>query len=52
MMTNYFRNSLQGHVQALPDGNFGGEVKWKLSFPKGGCIDFGQALLAAVHLGL
>ncbi|KAF8355706.1 hypothetical protein PRIPAC_97329, partial [Pristionchus pacificus] len=43
-------NYLKGHVQALPDGNFGGEVKWKLSFPKGGCIDFGQALLAAVHL--
>ncbi|GMR60810.1 hypothetical protein PMAYCL1PPCAC_31005, partial [Pristionchus mayeri] len=43
-------NYLKGIVQALPEGNFQGEVKWRLSFPKGGCIDFGQALLQAVHL--
>ncbi|GMT07447.1 hypothetical protein PENTCL1PPCAC_29621, partial [Pristionchus entomophagus] len=43
-------NYLKGIIQALPDGNYQGEVKWRLSFPKGGCIDFGQALLQAVHI--
>ena len=42
-------NYLKGFVQALPGGNFTGEVRWKLSFPKGGCIDFGRALLGAVE---
>ncbi|GMT36201.1 hypothetical protein PFISCL1PPCAC_27498, partial [Pristionchus fissidentatus] len=43
-------NYLKGHIQALPGGNFDGEVKWRLSFPKGGCIDFGTALLQAVNM--
>uniref|UniRef100_A0A915DC28 Vacuolar protein-sorting-associated protein 36 n=1 Tax=Ditylenchus dipsaci TaxID=166011 RepID=A0A915DC28_9BILA len=30
-----------------PGGNWTGEVTWKLTFNKGGCIDFGQALLKA-----
>ncbi|CAJ0583465.1 unnamed protein product, partial [Mesorhabditis spiculigera] len=43
-------NYLKGNIQAQPGGNFDGEVTWKLSFPKGGCIDFGQALLQAADM--
>ncbi|PAV64763.1 hypothetical protein WR25_26251 [Diploscapter pachys] len=43
-------NYLKGSVVSLPGGNFEGEVDWKLSFPKGGCVDFGQALLRAADL--
>ena len=38
-------NYLTGDVIAQPDGNWEGEAKWKLTFNRGGCIDFGQALL-------
>jgi len=40
-------NYLHGIVVAEPNGNWSGEVTWKLTFNKGGCIDFGQALLKA-----
>lgn len=43
-------NYLKGLIQGLPGGNFDGEVTWKLSFPKGGCVDFGKALLRANDL--
>ncbi|KHJ76383.1 hypothetical protein OESDEN_23997, partial [Oesophagostomum dentatum] len=43
-------NYLKGAVQALPDGQFEGEVEWKLSFPKGGCVEFGQSLLHAKEI--
>ncbi|KAJ1355710.1 hypothetical protein KIN20_013218 [Parelaphostrongylus tenuis] len=38
-------NYLKGDVEALPDGQFEDKVEWKLVFPKGGCIEFGQSLL-------
>jgi hypothetical protein len=44
-------NYLEGIVSAQPGGNFEGEVVWKLSFNRGGCIDFGKALKQAVSLG-
>ncbi|CAJ0933576.1 unnamed protein product, partial [Mesorhabditis belari] len=43
-------NYLKGTIQAQPGGNFDGEVTWKLSFSKGGCVDFGQALLQAADM--
>jgi hypothetical protein len=44
-------NYLRGNAIAQPAGNWQGEVIWKLSFYKGGCIDFGQALLKAADIG-
>jgi hypothetical protein len=41
-------NYLSGTLAAQPGGNFEGEVGWKLTFNKGGCIDFGKALRHAV----
>ncbi|KAK6760462.1 hypothetical protein RB195_021795 [Necator americanus] len=43
-------NYLKGGAQALPDGQFEGEVEWRLSFPKGGCVEFGQSLLHATEI--
>uniref|UniRef100_A0A0M3I3B0 GRAM domain-containing protein n=1 Tax=Ascaris lumbricoides TaxID=6252 RepID=A0A0M3I3B0_ASCLU len=43
-------NYLKGVTLAQPGGNWSGEVTWKLSFNKGGCIDFGQALLKAADM--
>jgi len=43
-------NYIKGQVRAQPNGNFVGDVKFKLSFKSGGCIDFGQALVAAANL--
>lgn len=40
-------NYLKGTALAQPGGNWNGEVVWKLTFNRGGCIDFGQALLKA-----
>jgi len=40
-------NYLAGVIIAQPGGNFDGEANWKLTFNRGGCIDFGQALLKA-----
>ncbi|KAI1725638.1 WW domain-binding protein 2 [Ditylenchus destructor] len=40
-------NYLNGAAVAEPDGGWSGEANWKLTFNKGGCIDFGQALLKA-----
>lgn len=44
-------NSIKGKVRAQPNGNFIGEVKFKLTFKSGGAIEFGQAMLKAAHLG-
>lgn len=44
-------NYLQGTLSAQPGGNFEGDIVWKLSFMKGGCIDFGKALRQAVSMG-
>uniref|UniRef100_A0A915Q2R5 GRAM domain-containing protein n=1 Tax=Setaria digitata TaxID=48799 RepID=A0A915Q2R5_9BILA len=43
-------NFLQGIAVAQPGGNWNGQVTWKLTFNKGGCIDFGMALLKAVDM--
>uniref|UniRef100_A0A1I8A2D3 GRAM domain-containing protein n=1 Tax=Steinernema glaseri TaxID=37863 RepID=A0A1I8A2D3_9BILA len=43
-------NYLKGVAISQPGGAWSGEVVWKLSFPKGGCIDFGQALLKAADM--
>lgn len=45
-------NYLTGYVTAEPNGNFTGEAEWRLTFNKGGCIDFGKALLTANELGI
>uniref|UniRef100_A0A183BKQ3 GRAM domain-containing protein n=1 Tax=Globodera pallida TaxID=36090 RepID=A0A183BKQ3_GLOPA len=38
-------NYLAGELIAQPEGNWEGQSNWKLTFNRGGCIDFGQALL-------
>jgi len=43
-------NYIDGTLAAQPGGNFDGEIGWKLTFPKGGCIDFGKALRQAVMI--
>ncbi|MFH4983520.1 hypothetical protein AB6A40_010229 [Gnathostoma spinigerum] len=43
-------NYLKGVALAQEGGNWSGQVVWKLSFYKGGCIDFGQALLRAADM--
>ncbi|CRK86159.1 CLUMA_CG000211, isoform A [Clunio marinus] len=43
-------NYIKGKIRAQPNGNWSGEVKFKLSFQSGGCIDFGQALLRAASM--
>lgn len=43
-------NYIRGKIRAQQNGNFTGDVKIKLSFKSGGCIDFGQALLRAASL--
>jgi len=45
-------NYLRGTVLAQPGGNWEGETVFKISFNKGGCIEFGEALLHAVNLGM
>jgi hypothetical protein len=40
-------NYMKGTAIAQPNGNFVGDLVWKITFPKGGCIHFGQALLRA-----
>lgn len=45
-------NYIKGKVRAQPNGNFIGEVKFKLTFKSGGAIEFGQAMLKAAHLGM
>ncbi|VVC96164.1 unnamed protein product, partial [Leptidea sinapis] len=45
-------NYIKGKVGAQPNGNFIGEVKFKLTFKSGGAIEFGQAMLKAAHLGI
>ncbi|CAB3404435.1 unnamed protein product [Caenorhabditis bovis] len=41
-------NYLRGIAVAIPGSQMRGEVPWRMTFNKGGCIDFGQALLLAV----
>ncbi|XP_060802578.1 WW domain-binding protein 2 isoform X2 [Amyelois transitella] len=43
-------NFIKGKVRAQPNGNFIGEVKFKLTFKSGGAIEFGTAMLKAAHL--
>ncbi|VDN59052.1 unnamed protein product [Dracunculus medinensis] len=43
-------NYLIGEVVSQPGGNWDGKVTWKLTFNKGGCIDFGMALLKATDM--
>ncbi|XP_068618356.1 postacrosomal sheath WW domain-binding protein [Battus philenor] len=43
-------NYIKGKVRAQPNGNFIGEVKFKLTFKSGGAIEYGQAMLKAAHL--
>lgn len=40
-------NYIKGKVRAQPNGNFIGEVKFKLYFKSGGAIEYGMALLRA-----
>lgn len=44
-------NYMKGTALAQEGGNFQGDVIWKMTFPKGGCIEFGQALLRATDMG-
>uniref|UniRef100_A0A6B2EL52 Vacuolar protein-sorting-associated protein 36 n=1 Tax=Phlebotomus kandelakii TaxID=1109342 RepID=A0A6B2EL52_9DIPT len=43
-------NYIKGKVRAQENGNFVGEVKFKLLFKAGGAIDFAQAMLRAVQM--
>ncbi|CAJ0570300.1 unnamed protein product, partial [Mesorhabditis spiculigera] len=43
-------NYLQGRVRGMPGSNIHGEIEWYLTFSKGGCIEFGMALLKAVDM--
>jgi len=43
-------NYIKGKVIAQPNGNFQGEVKFKLRFKSGGAIEFGQAMLRAAQM--
>lgn len=43
-------NYLKGQVLAQPGGNWTGQHDFKLTFNRGGCIEFGEALLNAVQL--
>ncbi|KAL1497406.1 hypothetical protein ABEB36_008383 [Hypothenemus hampei] len=45
-------NYVRGKVRAQPNGNWVGEVKFKMTFKHGGAIEFGQALLRAAHYAL
>lgn len=36
---------------AQPNGNWEGDAEFTIIFNKGGCCEFGSALLKAVHLG-
>ncbi|CAH4028799.1 unnamed protein product [Pieris brassicae] len=43
-------NYIKGKIHAQPNGNFVGEVKFKITFKSGGAIEFGTAMLKAAHL--
>lgn len=45
-------NYIAGIVIAESNGNWNGEVAWRMIFNKGGCIDFGKALLKANEMGM
>ncbi|PAV63658.1 hypothetical protein WR25_07778 [Diploscapter pachys] len=42
-------NYLRGIALAMPGSLLSGEIPWRMTFNKGGCIDFGHALLQAVE---
>ncbi|KAJ3644845.1 hypothetical protein Zmor_022546 [Zophobas morio] len=44
-------NYIKGKVRAQPNGNWVGEAKFKLTFKRGGAIEFGEAMLKAAYLG-
>ncbi|KAK6036404.1 GRAM domain protein [Cooperia oncophora] len=41
-------NYLRGIAVAMAGSQLSGEIPWRLTFNKGGCIDFGRSLLEAV----
>lgn len=41
-------NYLRGVATAVQGGQMHGEVAWRMTFNRGGCIEFGQSLLQAV----
>jgi len=43
-------NYMKGTALAQDGGNFQGDVVWRMTFPRGGCIEFGQALLRATDM--
>uniref|UniRef100_A0A0K0EXQ0 MIP27169p (inferred by orthology to a D. melanogaster protein) n=1 Tax=Strongyloides venezuelensis TaxID=75913 RepID=A0A0K0EXQ0_STRVS len=43
-------NYLQGYASPQPGGNLDKDVHWKITFGKGGCTDFGRALLKAADM--
>ncbi|XP_030371947.1 WW domain-binding protein 2 isoform X2 [Scaptodrosophila lebanonensis] len=45
-------NYIKGKVRAQPNGNYVGEVKFKLHFKAGGAIEYGQALLRAAKTAM
>ena len=44
-------NFIKGKVRAQPNGNWIGEVKFKITFNAGGAIEFGQSMLRAAQMG-
>ncbi|CAH1108489.1 unnamed protein product [Psylliodes chrysocephalus] len=42
-------NYIKGKVRAQPNGNWIGEAKFKITFKKGGAIEFGESMLRAAH---
>ncbi|EDW29581.1 GL20583 [Drosophila persimilis] len=45
-------NYIKGKVRAQPNGNYVGEVKFKLHFKAGGAIEYGQALLRSAKTAM
>lgn len=43
-------NYIRGKVRAQENGNFVGEIKFKLVFKSGGALEFAQAMLRAAHI--
>lgn len=43
-------NYVRGKVLAQPNGNFAGQLSFKLWFKSGGALEFGQALLRAISM--
>ncbi|KAB0336638.1 hypothetical protein E2I00_000736, partial [Balaenoptera physalus] len=45
-------NYIKGTIQAAPDGGWEGQAIFKLSFRKGGAIEFAQLMMKAASAGL